>query len=98
MLAIVADRLVATREDAMQTDHLVETATKKIAAKPAARAKATKTKTLTVKKSAERSSDDLNSMIATAAYFHAERRGFEPGHELEDWLAAEQQVRTHHVS
>lgn len=30
--------------------------------------------------------------IAVAAYFLAERRGFEPGHELEDWCAAETQV------
>ncbi len=30
--------------------------------------------------------------IAQAAYFRAEARGFEPGHELEDWLAAEQQI------
>jgi hypothetical protein len=27
--------------------------------------------------------------IAKAAYFLAERRGFEPGHEAEDWAAAE---------
>lgn len=31
-------------------------------------------------------------MIAEAAYFHAEHRGFEPGHELDDWLAAENQI------
>jgi hypothetical protein len=31
-------------------------------------------------------------MIAEAAYFRAERHGFTPGHELEDWLAAEQEV------
>jgi hypothetical protein len=37
---------------------------------------------------------DLASMIATAAYFCAQQRGFEPGHELEDWLQAEQQVRS----
>lgn len=30
--------------------------------------------------------------IARAAYFLAEARGFEPGHELDDWLTAEQQV------
>ena len=30
--------------------------------------------------------------IATAAYFRAEARGFTPGHELEDWLAAEAEV------
>jgi hypothetical protein len=27
--------------------------------------------------------------IAENAYYRAERRGFEPGHEVEDWLAAE---------
>jgi hypothetical protein len=27
--------------------------------------------------------------IREAAYFNAERRGFAPGHELEDWLVAE---------
>lgn len=32
------------------------------------------------------------SMIAEAAYFRAERRGFEPGHDLEDWLEAEVEV------
>ena len=32
-------------------------------------------------------------MIAEAAYFRAERRAFEPGHALEDWLLAEQDVR-----
>lgn len=30
--------------------------------------------------------------IATAAYFRALQRGFEPGHELEDWLAAEAEM------
>ncbi len=29
--------------------------------------------------------------VAEAAYFLAQRRGFEPGHELEDWLAAEKE-------
>ena len=32
------------------------------------------------------------AMIAEAAYCRAERRGFEPGHELEDWLRAEVEV------
>jgi hypothetical protein len=35
---------------------------------------------------------DRDSMIAMAAYFRAERRNFEAGHELEDWLAAEAEV------
>jgi len=31
--------------------------------------------------------------IRRAAYLLAEQRGFEPGHETEDWLAAEREVR-----
>lgn len=34
----------------------------------------------------------VHGMIAEAAYFRAEKRGFEAGHEIEDWLAAEQDV------
>jgi hypothetical protein len=34
---------------------------------------------------------DCNVKIAELAYYKAESRGFEPGHELEDWLAAEQE-------
>jgi hypothetical protein len=30
--------------------------------------------------------------VAVAAYYIAERRRFEPGHEQEDWLAAEAQL------
>jgi hypothetical protein len=30
--------------------------------------------------------------VAEAAYFLAQRRGFEPGRELEDWVAAEAQI------
>jgi hypothetical protein len=32
------------------------------------------------------------SMIAEAAYFLAERRGFVPGDEVADWLAAEREI------
>jgi hypothetical protein len=32
------------------------------------------------------------ALIAELAYFRAQRRGFEPGHELEDWLAAEAEI------
>lgn len=31
-------------------------------------------------------------MIAEAAYLRAERRGFSPGYEIEDWLAAEKEI------
>jgi hypothetical protein len=35
---------------------------------------------------------DRKALIAEAAYYRAERRGFEPGGELDDWLAAEREV------
>lgn len=36
--------------------------------------------------------EDRYASIAATAYFIAERRGFSPGHELEDWLRAENEV------
>jgi len=35
---------------------------------------------------------DLGVRITELAYLKAESRGFEPGHELEDWLEAEQDL------
>ena len=35
---------------------------------------------------------DRHEMIAVAAYYRAEQRAFEPGHEMEDWLQAERQI------
>lgn len=37
---------------------------------------------------------NFQPLIAEAAYFMAESRGFEPGFELEDWLVAEREVLT----
>jgi hypothetical protein len=37
-------------------------------------------------------SSSRETLIATAAYYRAQRRGFSPGSELEDWLAAEREV------
>ena len=37
-------------------------------------------------------SDDRQQRIATIAYYKAEARGFEPGYEMEDWLAAEAEI------
>ena len=36
--------------------------------------------------------EDRHASIALAAYFRSESRGFAPGHEFEDWLAAEEEV------
>jgi hypothetical protein len=40
------------------------------------------------------SQEDLQALIARAAYLRAEKRGFAPGHEEEDWLAAEAEVKS----
>ncbi len=36
----------------------------------------------------------LQQMIAEAAYYHAERRGFGPDNEMSDWLLAEQDIES----
>ena len=52
-------------------------------------------KTVTAKSSALEHSIDAgerHAMIAQAAYFRAERRGFAHGEELDDWLEAEREI------
>jgi hypothetical protein len=36
--------------------------------------------------------EERDQMIATAAYFRAEARGFTPGQEHEDWMEAEAEI------
>ena len=36
---------------------------------------------------------NLDDEIRRLAYLLSERRGFEPGHEAEDWIAAEREIR-----
>ena len=69
------------------------------APKPAASKAATRKKTARKAAStrarpaaAPRSAAEREEMVRTAAYFRAERRGFAPGYEWEDWLAAEAEV------
>jgi hypothetical protein len=38
------------------------------------------------------STEQRQQMIAVAAYFRAQGRNFEPGQEVEDWLAAEADI------
>lgn len=38
--------------------------------------------------------DEVMTMIAEAAYYRAQGRGFSPGHEENDWLAAEKDIRS----
>ncbi len=37
-------------------------------------------------------SSAYRELVAIAAYYRAERRGFAPGGEVDDWLAAEREV------
>ncbi|NJD36576.1 MAG: DUF2934 domain-containing protein [Betaproteobacteria bacterium] len=60
--------------------------------------KAPPAKPLRRARKSEASSGDYDcpreQMIAEAAYFRAERRGFTPGNEMSDWLAAEADVES----
>ena len=38
------------------------------------------------------SEEERHHLISEMAYFRAEQRGFAPGEELSDWLAAEAQI------
>jgi len=44
------------------------------------------------------SPEELRQTIAVLAYQYAERRNFEPGHEMEDWLNAESEVLAEQVA
>ena len=61
-----------------------ETPTKKVPKKP------TTTKPQT--SSINITSEERWKMIAIAAYHKAEKRGFAPGNELQDWAEAEQEI------
>ena len=52
-----------------------------------------KRKILTKRPALPTATAELTHMIATAAYYLAEQRQFTPGHELQDWLVAEQLIR-----
>lgn len=68
-----------------------ETVKPKKAAAPKSAA-GTRTKSAVVGKPSAPSSDERQRWIATAAYHRAERRGFAPGYEMQDWLDAEAEI------
>ena len=59
--------------------------------KPRRAAKAATATTTTAR--ADVTAAEIRQLIEEAAYYKAERRGFAPGHELDDWIAAEAEVR-----
>ncbi len=67
-------------------------AKKKAASKPASKPVAKKTaskRSTTAATSSLVSPRERYEMIATMAYYRAEQRNFEPGHDVEDWLDCE---------
>jgi hypothetical protein len=63
----------------------------KPAGKPVAVAKSTPAAS-TTKVKVTVTAEQRYQMVATAAYFRAEQRGFATGHEAEDWKASEAQI------
>ena len=66
-----------------------------VKAKQAPAKKVTRKSTITTKPhtaSINITSEERWKMIAVAAYHKAEKRGFAPGSELQDWAEAEQEV------
>ena len=57
---------------------------------PAVNAKTEKVKTRKARPAAN--GHDRRAWIAEAAYYEAERRGFTPGQEMQDWVLAEQKI------
>jgi hypothetical protein len=76
----------------MATRRSVETSTSAETRARTTPAKGTRARGKAAASRAAVSAEDRRAMIAEAAYLRAERRGFESGHETEDWLAAEEEV------
>ena len=59
---------------------------------PAAAAPVVKTAANTTEAAAMPNEAELRELISQAAYYRAEKRGFSPGLEAEDWMQAEAEV------
>jgi hypothetical protein len=57
-----------------------------------ARATPPPTNSIVTRSSAYVAPQQREAMIADSAYFRSAHRGFEPGHEVDDWLAAESEI------
>jgi hypothetical protein len=81
-----------------------KTTAKKVATKKAVKKKAASPKKAATKKAARKTAkssrpaqleislEERWKMVAVAAYHKAEKRGFAPGHELDDWTEAEKEI------
>ena len=60
--------------------------------RPARKSTTKKSRSVAAKLDSNLNSQKRHALIAEAAYLRAERRGFTPGHEVEDWVAAEAEI------
>lgn len=87
--AAAASPLVATAAAADSSNGETKSKARKTARKPEIVKTESRSKLIPI---------NIEDEIRRLAYLMSERRGFEPGHETEDWLAAEHEVlqRYHH--
>jgi hypothetical protein len=38
--------------------------------------------------------DKIRELVAVNAYYRAEKRGFKPGYEMDDWFEAEKDIKS----
>ena len=38
--------------------------------------------------------DEFREMVAVNAYYRAEKKGFKPGYEMDDWLEAKKDIKS----
>lgn len=74
------------------TTRIVKPAVKTAAGKTAAKQPRAATARPRAKKANGVSAEERRRLIAEAAYFKAERRGFPEGSALEDWIEAEAEI------
>ncbi|MET0070281.1 MAG: DUF2934 domain-containing protein [Candidatus Thiodiazotropha sp.] len=84
-MASKEEKSTATKKKAKAKVSKKKVVKKKVAAKKVSAKKAVKKGSAT----ASISPRERYEMIATMAYYRAEQRDFEPGHDVEDWLECE---------
>jgi hypothetical protein len=96
---------VGTEESVLNTDSPVSKPDRRVAASPNAAPEGRNNEMKTIASNKTRKPEivkaeprsnlvpiNLEDEIRRLAYLLSERRGFEPGHETEDWLSAEREV------
>jgi hypothetical protein len=89
-MAETKDRRKTPRKAAPKTEG--KAAPRKTVAEERSVALDTSASTLETARKAGKSGEEVRRLIEEAAYYRAMQRGFEPGHEIEDWIQAESEV------